>query len=596
LGNELEAGRSESRRVLAGRTTEQLVAETASDRGVLPAVRAPGVELSYAELDRSAASLAARVRPLLRDTAEPVVAVALERSPLFPAAVLGCWKAGAAYLPLDVDLPGQRIAFMLDDANVDAVVTERGTARAFAGFGRPVLAFDEPDDARAPRLPPPIADERRLAYVIYTSGSTGTPKGVAVEHRHLARYVASVTEACRVESGMHWAAVSSFTTDLAHTAVFVPLATGGCVHVLPKPLVMDPGELERYFGSAGVDALKITPGHLGALLAGAARPLPRRLLVLGGEPLPWELVRRIRASGAACAIYDHYGPTETTVGACVYRCDEAGERGTVPIGRPLRGVEVAIVADDGREAPAGNVGEIEIGGPTVARGYLGASRETGERFVVRRRDGRPRRVYRTGDLGRVLPDGNIEFLGRADEQVKVRGFRVEPAEIEAALLAHPEVVHAFVSSRTDERGAVTLVAHVATKSGAVAADELARFLGERLPEHMVPSDFVGIASVPLRPSGKVDRKALAKAAPQHEPEDDEATALEQVLVEIYRDVLGNPGLAPSDDFFSSGGDSLRAVEIVARVRDATEADCPVAYVFTRPTPRALAEALASPLD
>jgi acyl-CoA synthetase (AMP-forming)/AMP-acid ligase II len=290
-------------------------------------------------------------------------------------------------------------------------------------------------------------------------------------------------------------------------------------------------------------------------------------------------VRRIRAAGASCAIYNHYGPTETTVGVCVYRCDDDGD-GIVPIGRPLRGVDVAIVGD--------GVGEIEIGGSTVARGYVGAGAEPGDCFVVRR----GRRVYRTGDLGRALPDGNVEFLGRADEQVKVRGFRVEPAEVESALLAHPDVVQVLVTPRIDERGAVALVAHVRTKSGVVDAAELRDFLRERLPEYMVPSEVAPLASVLLRPSGKVDRAALAAEAPQH----DEATALEQVLVEIYRDVLGNPGLAPGDDFFSSGGDSLRAVEIVARVRDATEAECPVAYVFTRPTPRALAEALAAPRD
>lgn len=579
------------------------LAAAAATRRTRSAVRAPGFELTYAQLDRLAASIAQQLRPLLSAVADPVVGVALDRSPLFLAAVLACWKAGAAYLPLDAQQPPARISFMLDDAGADAVVTDTATIDHIGYVEQPAVVADRcpPSDPRvAARVDP---HPGRLAYVIYTSGSTGEPKGVGVEHRNLVHYVRAVVDACGVGEEMHWAAVSSFTTDLAHTALFVSLATGGCAHVLPKDLVMDPLRLERYFARARIDAVKTTPSHLAALLAGSARPLPRRLLILGGEPLPWELVRRVR-HGGTCAIYNHYGPTETTVGACVYRCDTArtSHQGIVPIGRPLPGVAVTIAGAHGGSAGAGEIGEIEIAGPTLSRGYVNRQIETAERFVAAR-PGRTatRVVYRTGDLGRLLPDGNIEFLGRADQQVKIRGYRVEPAEIEAALVTHPDITSAIVAAHVDGDGRATLVAHYVALSSDLRPNEVESFLRGLLPDYMVPSELVRVPSIPLLPSGKADVSALDHPgdgnAPRPgrpaEPPARGVAALEAAVVDIYRDVLDKPQLSPLDDFFDSGGDSLCAVEIVARVRDLVAAEVPVAYVFTRRTPRNLADALVS---
>jgi amino acid adenylation domain-containing protein len=496
------------------RTMDQVIRAVAARTPDAMAVASPTRQLSYGEVEWAASLLAAAIaRTTGGVDREPVVAIALDRSALFVPGVLACWIAGAAYLPIDPGLPRARVEFMLRDTEAPVVLTDAASAELLGPIAPPVLLAEEVLHAGGDPLATSTARSEGLAYVIYTSGSTGTPKGVAVEHGQLVHYVEAVTAALQLPRATRWAAVSSFTTDLAHTALYVPLATGGSVHTVPKDLAVDPIGLEEYIRSARIECLKITPTHLAALLGGA-RPLPRLRLVFGGEVLPWTLVDRVHEAAATCAIYNHYGPTETTVGTCTYRCQAAdpNHEGAAPIGHPLGHSETLVLDDEGRSVLGGEIGELYVAGAGVARGYLNRPAATAEQFLPNPRGGPSARMFRTGDLVRMLPDGALLFLGRRDDQVKVRGYRVEPGEVEAALARHPGVRQAAVVTRRDNLAGAVLVAYVVAGDSGVSTTDLRAFLAARLPDPMVPSEFVAVPRFPLLPSGKVDRSALSQTA------------------------------------------------------------------------------------
>jgi amino acid adenylation domain-containing protein len=561
----------------------------------------PSGYVTFGELEARAKALGAEIRTRTEGASEPVVSVALDGSEDFLVAVLACWKAGAAYLPIDTNMPEARIRFMLDGSAAAAIITSSASAAEFASWPQELLLVD----ATHPSAPADLATDARaagLAYVIYTSGSTGVPKAVGVEHRSLVSYVRGVTARLALPPGTRWAAVSSFATDLAHTALFPPLVTGGSVHVVPRDVAMDPFAFDKCVESLRIDCLKITPSHLGALLGGSASPLPRLRLVLGGEPLHRALVQRVRALAPQCVVYNHYGPTEATVGACTYRCDpEDGScDGAVPIGRPLPGAEAYVLDANLREVARGARGELYIGGAGVARGYLGQPEATAERFLPSPfADSVSERMYRTGDLVEVRDDGNLVFLGRGDDQVKIRGYRVEPAEIEITLVRHPRVSQAVVTTQ-HRNGRAVLVAHLVPEAERAPQAEMEAFVARALPDYMVPREFVWHERFSLLASGKVDRAALADERPRTAADDGMAARgprpsnVDDAVLDVYREVLGDPALDATCDFFASGGDSLLAVRIAALLRDATGGDVPVAYVFMYPTPAELADALGAP--
>jgi amino acid adenylation domain-containing protein len=579
----------------AGSTVDCMVEACARAAPDDLACAAPGRSLTYGELDARACTIAAALASRTVEDSEPVVAVALDRSLDFVPAILGCWKAGAAYLPIGSDVPLERITFMLHDSQAHVVVTDAGRARALERLDAELLVVDDIRPGNAGGVSS-AAEPQALAYVIYTSGSTGRPKAVAVEHRNLLSYVRAVVEALELPRGTCWAAVSSFATDLAHTALYLPLATGGCVHVVPRKLAVEATQLERYFEKTQVDSLKITPTHLAALLRGHARPLPSDRLVIGGERLSPALVSRIRELRPGCTVYNHYGPTETTVGVCLHRTGATADADeSVPIGRPLPATHVYVLDEGLRPVADGEVGELFIGGAGVARGYLGLPGSTAASFLPD--PAGSGRMYRTGDLVRRLPGGDVVFLGRRDDQVKIRGHRVELGEVEAALARHQDVQHAVVALDDDAAREGALEAHVVPKAGATpTSDALRRFLRDTLPAHMVPTRVAIVGALPLLPSGKVDRVALRSVEPA-EPDAPAgapaATSLVDVVSAIYREVLGDASLGADDDFFDSGGDSLLAVRAAARLEEVAGLDVRVASLFVHPTAAELAASLTA---
>ncbi|MGH9867322.1 MAG: non-ribosomal peptide synthase/polyketide synthase, partial [Candidatus Polarisedimenticolia bacterium] len=398
------------------------------------------------------------------------VAILRERSPEFIVTMLAVLKAGAAYVPLEPGDPPERVRHILADSGAMLVVTETGSAGVAGAAGIPLLDVDSDEVwiAQRPSTPPrPRMSPRHLAYLIYTSGSTGRPKGVAVEHRQITAYAAAAIERLGIEPGWSFALLSTLSADLGLTAVYPALATGGCLHVLPAEESFDAPAVERYAAAHPIDCLKIVPSHLQALMSGA-RPqavLPRRLLVLGGEAAPGDRLRLLAALRPECRIANHYGPTEATVGAVAGSPLAAdSDRAIVPLGRPLSGTRAYVLDAAGRPTPAGVPGELHLGGAGIARGYLGRPALTAERFVPDPFGATPGgRLYRTGDRARWLSDGRLEFLGRADGQVKVRGVRVELAEIEAALAADPDVLRAAVVPRADPAGGTRLAAFVVAR-------------------------------------------------------------------------------------------------------------------------------------
>ena len=364
-------------------------------------------------------------------------------------------------------------------------------------------------DGESAEAPEQTASAENLVYVIYTSGSTGLPKGVAVTHGNLGNYVGDLVPRLGADrEPLAFGMVTAISTDLGNTAVFPALTSGGTLVLVSPTIAADAAALAAELEAHPIDVLKITPSHLGALLAAQdGRVLPRRWLVTGGERSTWDLVARVRELGG-CGILNHYGPTETTVGSCVLEVGDGPgpyARTSVPIGRPIANTACYVLDEQRRPVPLGAPGRLFIAGAGVARGYVGQEELTAERFVEDPFGSAPGgRMYDTGDLVRRLPDLTLEFLGRIDEQVKIRGFRVEPAELEVALRRHPAVTDAVVVVREDTAGDPRLVAYCAV-DGAPTADELRRHLADWVPEFMLPSAIVTLDTLPRTPSGKVDR-------------------------------------------------------------------------------------------
>jgi amino acid adenylation domain-containing protein/non-ribosomal peptide synthase protein (TIGR01720 family) len=415
--------------------------------------------------------------------------------------------------------------------------------------------------------------EEHLAYVIFTSGSTGRPKGVAVEHRQLNNYLNAIWEKLELPEGSSFAMVSTISADLGNTALFPALCKRGTLHLLAEERSTNAEALADYFNHNQIDCLKIVPTHLAALLAvgNPAGILPRRRLIVGGDACSWNLIQRIRSLAEDCVIWNHYGPTEATVGALAYQVQGELQSETVPLGQPLGNVQAYILDEELRPLPIGVAGELHLGGAGLARGYINRSDATAEKFIPNPFSESGERLYKTGDRARYLSDGEIEFLGRIDNQVKIHGYRIEPGEIESTLRGHEDVATCVVIAREDHRGARQLVAYVVTRDRKkLTSAELRSFLNHRLPDYMVPTSFVFLERLPLTLNGKLDRHALP--APDHLQTDGDFTAprtdVEKLLAQIWSAVLGVERVGVHDNFFDLGGDSILSIQIVARANQA----------------------------
>ena len=560
--------------------------------------------LTYEQLNSRANQLAHLLR---RRGVGPGVCVGLcvERSAEMIVGVLGILKAGGAYVPLNPDHPQERLATQLADSNSALLITSGAPDGEFAeefAFARELIDLQRDRDwleSESTHNPARVTAAENLVYVIYTSGSTGVPKGVAVRHQNLINYTKFILDYLKVDAPLTFATVSTITADLGNTVIFSALLSGGCLHVIDYNTSMESDLLRNYFVKHRVDVLKIVPSHLGALLA--TQPdggiLPAKYLILGGEALTWDLLQGLSRLDHTCRIINHYGPTETTVGSLTFRVDDndaSRYSATVPIGRPIANTRCYILDRRQRPVPLGVSGELYIGGAGVAAGYLNRPAETADRFIPdlfsSDFDGR---LYRTGDLARYLPDYNIEFLGRADRQVKVRGYRVELDEIEAVLSRHTGVRQAVVALNRDQAGQERIVAYLV--SAPAAQEQLKAALKQKLPDYMVPSVFVFLKSLPLTPNGKVDRARLPA------PDDSRVglqmdfvaprSQVEKELAAIWATLLKLDAVGVHDNFFDLGGHSLLATQLVSRVRREFRVEVPLRSLFETPTVAALAEKL-----
>ena len=563
--------------------------------------------LTYAELNERANRLAHRLR---REGIGPEarVGVMMGRSTEMVVSVLAVLKAGGAYVPLDPAYPRERLAMMLEDSGASVVLTREPAGELLPpGATREVSigTLAEELAAEAAENLAPLAGSSNAAYVIYTSGSTGRPKGVVVQHASLAAYTATAADEFVIAPVDRVLQFASLSFDTSAEEIY-PCLTRGATLVLRTEAML--GSAASFFGhcaAAGITVLDLPTAYwheLAARLDEEALALPPslRLVILGGErALPERLAAWRRHVGARVRLLNTYGPTETTIVATMHDLtDDAGDdpRREVPIGRAIRGGETYVLDGRLRPVPVGVAGELHVGGAGLARGYLDRPALTAERFVPHPFSSEPgARLYKTGDLARFLPGGEIEYVGRVDEQVKVRGFRVEPGEVEAALGAHPAVRDAVVLAREDTPGARRLVAYVVWREGraAVTSADLRGFLRERLPDYMVPSAFVVLERLPLTPSKKVDRRALP--APQQSERGEgyvaPRTPVEEVLAGLWCEVLGLKQVGVEDNFFELGGHSLMATQLLSRVRETFKVEVPLRRVFETPTVAGLAESV-----
>lgn len=558
------------------------------------AVVCDGRTLTFGALNARANRLAHHLQTHHGVGPDVLVGVMMARSEWMVTAVLGVLKAGGAYVPIDADYPAERIRYMLADAGCRVVLTDTDA---------PVLPDGDADapptlDVRGVRQgssdnPPPAAGPDDLCYVIYTSGSTGRPKGCQLEHRNLSHYIGWALQ--YYFEGRDYGSFGLYTSlsfDLTVTGIFCTLLRGRCLTIYGSRADTMQILAHNLDPESPVDCIKITPSHISLLKHLDLSTTNVQLAVVGGEQLTMEQVRLLRNLNPRMRIVNEYGPTEFTVG-CIVR-EVMPDDAAVLIGKPIHNTRVYILDANMRPLPVGLAGEICLAGDGLARGYLNRPDLTDEKFVPD--PFRPgERMYRTGDLGKWLPDGNIVCLGRIDHQVKLHGFRIEPGEIEALLVRHPEIDQAAVLLR-GEGGERCLCAYLVCRE-ALRFEALRGYLAAGLPAYMIPARFIRVAEMPLTPNGKIDGQALAalkgaglgresgSAAP--------ATDDETLLAEIWQDVLGVEAVGVLDNYFALGGDSIKAIQILSRLKSHGRR-LEVRHIFETPTIRTLAQKLTVP--
>lgn len=564
-----------------------------------------GRSLTYGELNRRSAQLAQRLRGLgVRP--DDRVAVWMDRSFELIVSLLAVLEAGAAYVPVDNSYPAERVAFMLENSGARVCITDRDVPREIADRGLTVVnPAHDPSALAVDDVPPPCLGPENLAYVIYTSGSTGSPKGVAMSHRGLTRLIR-----WQVGDGPPGLCTLQFTPicfDVTFQEVFSTLCTGGALVLVPDALRRDPERLLATLDERSVERLFLPYVALQQLALAATRigfvPRTLRHVITAGERLiVTEAIRDLFAALPECRLDNQYGPTEThLVTRWTLGRDVEGWPSLPPIGEPAAGVTLHNLDAQLAPVPAGEPGELYVSGDGLARGYLNAPALTAERFISNPFGSEAgARMYKTGDVVRLLGDGAAVFVGRSDDQIKVRGYRIEPGEVELVLAGYPGVAQAAVGLRALAGGVSPLVGYVVTDGSAVTASDLSKYMRARLPDYMVPSRFFFLDALPLTRTGKTDRRLLSEVelpAPAGEsPARGESLAA--IVSDIWERVLGHNEFEPDDDFFDVGGDSLLATWVVAELSQALGREIDLSLLLQDSTLKGLAdnlEVLALPL-
>ncbi|MFF2352169.1 amino acid adenylation domain-containing protein [Kitasatospora sp. NPDC058115] len=578
----------------AGSVIDLIEAQAAATPDATALVAGPE-RIGYRELDRAADRIAHRLVALGAGP-DRLVGVCLRRGPGLVEALLGVWKAGAAYVPLDPDNPPERLEHILADSGATVLISDSTLTSATEGFTGTRLLLDRAADAAdgsadLPAGPPPRhTDPEQLAYVIYTSGSTGRPKGVMVSHRGLANHLRwAARDLVHGEGGAPL--FSSVAFDLPATNLYAPLLTGRPVHLLPADL--DLGRLGAELAAAGpFSFVKLTPGHLELLTHQLTPQQLDRLagvVLVAGEALPARTANHWLDALGPGRLVNEYGPTEASIGSTVFPVDKTADA-VVPLGGPLPNVTAYVLDATGRPVPVGVPGELHIGGEGVARGYLDRPGLTAAQFVPDPYGPPGSRLYRTGDLVRRLPDGSIDFLGRIDTQVKIRGYRIELGEIEARLTAEPGIRDAVVVVHEARPGEKSLAAFVVpAPDHGFDPGQVRQRLSDALPEYMVPASITAIEAVPLTSNGKLDHRALPavhESTDAHRPPE---TPIEERIAGVWATLLDRERIGVEDDFFALGGHSILAIRMTSSLRDEFDIDLSVRSVLENPTVRSLAQ-------
>lgn len=581
-------GWNDTARAVPAKTWPVLFREQAARSAQSVALSFEGKSMTYAELDVASDHLAGY---LLDRGVSPgnLVAVAVPRSEQMVVALLAVMKAGAAYLPLDPADPTSRVSMILEDASPAAVISTQEVAANLPSGYLNLVFIDKPIVRTSDEVPTaPKLDD--TAYIIFTSGSTGRPKGVQIPHSALVNFLFAMQDLLKLTESDRVLAVTTISFDIAALELYLPLLVGARSVIAPRSTVRDPQALSRKIVKDGITVMQATPSLWRALLADHHDELKGLRSLVGGEALPSDLAHKMAALGHP--VLNVYGPTETTVWSTAMPLT-GSDLDTAPIGRPIWNTCVYVLDRNGQPVPPGFLGELYIGGDGVAQGYLNRPELTEERFLPDPFRGGTARMYRTGDLARWRPDGVLDYMGRNDHQIKIRGFRVEPGEIESVLTSQPEILEAVVILRSDDERDKRLVAYLVTEKDVhIDTSELSRRLGLVLPSHMIPAAYVRLDAIPLNGNGKTDRHALPK--PQWEVSEgyvEPSTETEKWLAELWSRLLGVEKVGIHDSFFALGGDSLAEVGMISAMRGKFKGEIPLSTVFETPTIASLASQL-----
>lgn len=557
------------------------------------ALECSGTSLTYLALNRRANRLAHKIRKL-NLPAEARIGLFVERNITLIVALLGILKSGACFVPIETTFPEERIRYMLQETGVSLLLTESRFISQVEVLGISYLLADSSfEEENGENLSLHISPSD-LAYVIFTSGSTGRPKGVGIEHKGLASYIESIAWETAKYHLKRFAFTSTIAADMGYTNLFLPLSQGGSVVIVPKEISDDPNNLSAYLRNFPVDCVKFVPSQLTFLLKtdDPVHILPRKLLILAGEATPYQLIQRVKKLKPSCEVIASYGPTEATVGAMTNQ--ETGKLrgiGKVALGHPNLHSSIYLLDNEMELVPRGAVGEICIGGDCLARGYFNRPELTADKFVANPYSGhKDARLYRTGDLARYLENGEVEFLGRRDKQVKIRGHRVELGEVETAILRSHKQIEQAVAILTQEGLAAWIICQAEVPLSEKWVKEKLR---EALPSHMVPSRITILKQYPLTSSGKVDVLSLQYQAleshldPRKRPRD----AIEQTLQKIWGEVLKIEEIAIDEPFFDLGGHSFLALELVLKIEKTFGVKISLATLFQKSTIEKLAEVI-----